>query len=251
MHWRWLKTQTMRIAEASSNRVRFGYYTSSIILMDENRLAAESNAREIAKQLQHHGFPAVIEHVNANEAYLGSLPGHGYRNVRRPLIHTRNLADLMPTTNVWPGEEINPCPFYPENSSPLCYAATTGGNRLSTEPTCWRRRPYPNLWSDWFRQIDATRPVNRAVLPLSERASFLLRQGPVSICADQSRRRRSLRSRRKRNRFLSACECKRRQRADVGAGLAGNSAQLARCDPPSATSESHLACPPATGRQRI
>jgi type IV secretion system protein VirB4 len=115
------------LAEASSNRVRFGYYTSTIILMDENPSAADSNAREIAKQLQHHGFPAVIEHVNANEAYLGSLPGHGYRNVRRPLIHTRNLADLMPTTNVWPGEEINPCPFYPENSPPLCYAATTGG----------------------------------------------------------------------------------------------------------------------------
>ena len=115
------------LAEASSNRVRFGYYTSAIILMDETRFAAESNAREIAKQLHHHGFPAVIEHVNANEAYLGSLPGHGYRNVRRPLIHTRNLADLMPTTNVWPGEEINPCPFYPENSPPLCYAATTGG----------------------------------------------------------------------------------------------------------------------------
>jgi NitT/TauT family transport system ATP-binding protein len=115
------------LAEASSNRVRFGYYTSTIIVMDENRLAAESNAREIAKQLHHHGFPAVIEHVNANEAYLGSLPGHGYRNVRRPLIHTRNLADLMPTTNIWPGEEINPCPFYPENSPPLCHAATTGG----------------------------------------------------------------------------------------------------------------------------
>jgi type IV secretory pathway VirB4 component len=80
--------------------------------MDENRLAAVSNAREIAKQMQHHGFPAVIEHVNANEAYLGSIPGHGYRNVRRPLIHTRNLTDLMPTTNVWPGEETNPCPFY-------------------------------------------------------------------------------------------------------------------------------------------
>ena len=115
------------LAEASSNRVRFGYYTSAIILMEENRSAAESNAREITKQLQHHGFPAVIEHVNANEAYLGSLPGHGYRNLRRPLIHTRNLADLMPTTNVWPGEETNPRPFFPENSPPLCYTATTGG----------------------------------------------------------------------------------------------------------------------------
>jgi len=114
------------LAEASSCRVRFGYYTSAIIIIDEDAAVADANAREIAKQLQHHGFPALIEHLNANEAYLGSLPGHGYRNVRRPLIHTRNLADLIPTTSVWAGEEANPCPFYPENSPPLLYAATTG-----------------------------------------------------------------------------------------------------------------------------
>ncbi len=114
------------LAEASSCRVRFGYYTSAIIVTDEDPAVADASAREIAKQLQHHGFPALIEHLNANEGYLGSLPGHGYRNVRRPLIHTRNLADLIPTTSVWAGEEINPCPFYPENSPPLIYAATTG-----------------------------------------------------------------------------------------------------------------------------
>ena len=114
------------LAEASSCRVRFGYYTSAIVVSDEDSSVADANAREIAKQLQHHGFPALIEHVNANEAWLGSLPGHAYRNVRRPLIHTRNLADLIPATSVWAGEESNPCPFYPENGAPLIYAATTG-----------------------------------------------------------------------------------------------------------------------------
>ena len=114
------------LAEASSCRVRFGYYTSAIIVTGEDAVVADANAREIAKQLQHHGFSALIEHVNANEAWLGSLPSHGYRNVRRPLIHTRNLADLIPTTSAWAGEEFNPCPFYPENSPPLIYAATTG-----------------------------------------------------------------------------------------------------------------------------
>jgi type IV secretion/conjugal transfer VirB4 family ATPase len=114
------------LAEATSCRVRFGYYTGAIIATDEDAAVADANAREIAKQLQHHGFPALIEHVNANEAWFGSLPGHGYRNVRRPLVHTRNLADLIPTTSVWAGEETNPCPFYPENSAPLIHAATTG-----------------------------------------------------------------------------------------------------------------------------
>ena len=114
------------LADASSCRVRFGYYTAVIVVIEEDPVAADANAREIAKQLQHHGFPALIEHVNANEAWLGSLPGHGYRNVRRPLIHTRNLADLIPTTSVWAGEETNPCPFYPESSPPLIHAATTG-----------------------------------------------------------------------------------------------------------------------------
>lgn len=114
------------LGEASSCRVRFGYFTSAIIVTNDDASVADANAREIAKQLRHHGFPALIEHVNANEAYLGSLPGHGYRNVRRPLIHTRNLSDLIPTTSIWAGEQTNPCPFFPENSPPLIYAATTG-----------------------------------------------------------------------------------------------------------------------------
>jgi type IV secretion system protein VirB4 len=60
------------------------------------------------------------------EAFLGSLPGHGYHNIRRPLIHSLQLADLLPLTSVWPGLEHNPCPYYPPDSPPLLYAATAG-----------------------------------------------------------------------------------------------------------------------------
>ena len=70
----------------------------------------------MAKQLQHHGFGARVEEVNALEAYLGSLPGHGHQNVRKPLLHTLNLADLMPLTSMWPGLEQHPCPYYPAGS---------------------------------------------------------------------------------------------------------------------------------------
>jgi type IV secretory pathway VirB4 component len=39
------------------------------------------------------------------DAYLGSLPGHGVENVRRPLINTMNLADLLPTSTIWTGSD--------------------------------------------------------------------------------------------------------------------------------------------------
>ena len=41
------------------------------------------------------------------------------------MIHTGNLADLLPLAGVWTGREENPCPFYPAGSPPLLYAATT------------------------------------------------------------------------------------------------------------------------------
>lgn len=114
------------VAEASSNTVRYGYYTSVVIVMDADPAIADTNAREVAKQLQHHGFPARIEDANAVEAYLGSLPATGWPNVRRPLINTLNLADLFPDTSVAPGHATNPSPYFPPNSPALTYTATTG-----------------------------------------------------------------------------------------------------------------------------
>jgi len=46
--------------------------------------------------------------------------------VRRPLIHTLNLADLLPLSSVWPGLRENPCDFYPPASPPLMQTVTTG-----------------------------------------------------------------------------------------------------------------------------
>jgi len=114
------------VAEASANIVRFGYFTCNILLFDSDRERLDVTAREVVKHVQHHGFGARIEEVNALEAYLGSLPGHGYQNVRKPLLHTLNLADLLPLTSVWPGLEQHPCPYYPPRSPSLCYAATAG-----------------------------------------------------------------------------------------------------------------------------
>lgn len=112
------------IAQASSQLVSYGYYTPVIILFDEDREAVSKKAEAVRRLIQAEGFGARIETLNATDAFLGSLPGNWYANVREPLINTNNLADLLPLNSVWPGNPAAPCPFYPENSPPLMQVAT-------------------------------------------------------------------------------------------------------------------------------
>ena len=116
------------IAEVSSGLVAAGYYTSVLVLMDEDRMKAETAARQIEKAINALGFAARVETINTMDAFMGSLPGHGVENVRRPLINTMNLADLLPTSTIWTGEPQAPCPMYPPLSPPLMYCITSGSS---------------------------------------------------------------------------------------------------------------------------
>jgi type IV secretion/conjugal transfer VirB4 family ATPase len=114
------------IAEANSGIVGHGYYTSLVVLMDEDRARLEIHARQVEKGVNNLGFAARIETINTLDAYLGSLPGHGVENVRRPLMNTMNLADLLPTSTIWTGQNQAPCPMYPPQSPPLMHCVTQG-----------------------------------------------------------------------------------------------------------------------------
>lgn len=114
------------IAEVNSGLVAQGYYTSVVVLMDENRDKLEMAARALEKSINRIGFTARIETINTMDAFLGSLPGHGVENVRRPLINTMNLADLLPTGTIWTGMNYAPCPLYPAQSPPLMNCVTHG-----------------------------------------------------------------------------------------------------------------------------
>lgn len=107
------------LSETKSGLIGQGYYTSVVILMHGNREYLEAITRQVEKEINTIGFSARIETINTMESWLGSLPGHGVENVRRPLVNTLNLADLIPTSTIWTGEQFNPCPFYPRNSPPL------------------------------------------------------------------------------------------------------------------------------------
>jgi type IV secretion system protein VirB4 len=80
-----------------SQLVAYGYYTPVIVMFDTTRRLRDQ-AEAVRRLVQAEGFGARIETLNATEAYLGSLPGNSYANVREPLINTRNLADLIRST---------------------------------------------------------------------------------------------------------------------------------------------------------
>lgn len=86
------------------DHVAFGYLTQTVTILDADRAAADSASRAIERVVHGAGFTTIRESVNAVEAWLGSLPGHAYANVRQPLIHTLNLAHLVPLSSVWAGE---------------------------------------------------------------------------------------------------------------------------------------------------
>src|SRR5260364_294586 len=88
--------------------------------------ASETERRRCDRSDPRAGFCRADRRCKRGGSLLGTLPGHGYENVRRPILHTLNLAHLLPTTAVLPGLASNPCPFYPPNSPPLLLAKTSG-----------------------------------------------------------------------------------------------------------------------------
>ncbi|PSJ36300.1 conjugal transfer protein TrbE [Allosphingosinicella deserti] len=113
-----------------ADHVAFGYLTTTITLADSERAGVEDKVRAVERVVNGLGFTCVRESVNAVEAWLSSLPGQVYANVRQPLVHTLNLAHLMPLSAVWAGPDSNRHLGGP----PLFYAHSSGSTpfRLST-----------------------------------------------------------------------------------------------------------------------
>lgn len=114
------------LALIESGVVAFGFYTSVVVLLNEDHAKLEEDSKEVMKCISDIGFSCREESINAVEAWLGSLPSHALENVRRPIMHTMNLSDLLPMTSVWPGEKFNPSPLFPKRSPPIFQAFTAG-----------------------------------------------------------------------------------------------------------------------------
>tara|TARA_R110002020_G_scaffold309301_2_gene525337 strand:- start:167131 stop:169596 length:2466 start_codon:yes stop_codon:yes gene_type:complete len=95
------------LQELGSDLVSYGYVTTTITVMDADQRAVDEHIRVAERIINGRGFTAIRESLNAVEAWLGSLPGHPYANVRKPILHTLNLAHMVPLSAVWAGEQTN------------------------------------------------------------------------------------------------------------------------------------------------
>src|SRR4029078_11742437 len=96
------------LQELGADDVAFGYLTTTVVVSDRDARQASEKLLAIERIINGRGFVTIRETLNAVEAWLGSLPGNPYANVRQPIVHTLNLIHLMPVSAVWAGPEGNP-----------------------------------------------------------------------------------------------------------------------------------------------
>lgn len=118
------------LQELGADIAGWAYVTATVTVFDEDPRQADDKLRLIEKVLQGRDFTVIRESVNAVEAWLSSLPGHVYANVRQPPVSTLNLAHMLPLSAVWAGPERNKHLDGP----PLFFARTQGSTpfRFST-----------------------------------------------------------------------------------------------------------------------
>jgi type IV secretion system protein VirB4 len=95
------------LQELGDDLVGFGYLTATVTVWDSDHQQARRKLQAVKQAIQARGFVVRDETLNGREAWLGSLPGHVWANVRRPLVSSLNLAHLLPLSAVWAGEAEN------------------------------------------------------------------------------------------------------------------------------------------------
>ena len=119
----------LALQELGADYAGQAYVTATITVWDNDPRIAAEKLRLAEKVIQGRDFTAMPETINAVDAWLGSLPGHVYANVRQPPISTLNLAHMIPLSAVWAGPERDEHFGAP----PLLYGKTEGSTpfRLS------------------------------------------------------------------------------------------------------------------------
>ena len=132
------------LQELGSDQIGQAFVTATVTVWDRDPQAADEKLRLVEKVIQGRDFTCMVETVNAVEAWLGSLPGHVYANVRQPPISTLNLAHMIPLSAVWAGEARDqhlkaPALFFgkTEGSTPFRFSLHVGdvGHTLVVGPT--------------------------------------------------------------------------------------------------------------------
>jgi len=134
----------MALQELGADYAGQAYVTATVTVWDNDPRIAAEKLRLVEKVIQGRDFTAMAETINAADAWLGSLPGHVYANVRQPPISTLNLAHMIPLSAVWAGPERDEHFAAPpllfgktEGSTPFRFSLHVGdvGHTLVVGPT--------------------------------------------------------------------------------------------------------------------
>ncbi len=132
------------LQELGSDLFGEAYVTATVTVWDTDPGIADEKLRLVEKVIQGRDFTCMPETVNAVDAWLGSLPGHPYANVRQPPLSTLNLAHMIPLSAVWAGDEedahFRAAPLFfgrTEGSTPFRFSLHVGdvGHTLVVGPT--------------------------------------------------------------------------------------------------------------------
>ncbi|MER9343825.1 conjugal transfer protein TrbE [Mesorhizobium sp. M0601] len=110
------------LQDLGSDQIGEAYVTASVTVWDVDPAIADEKLRLVEKVISGRDFTCIAESVNAVEAWLGSIPGHVYANVRQPPISTLNLAHMIPLSAIWAG----PTEDEHFGAPPLFFARTEG-----------------------------------------------------------------------------------------------------------------------------
>jgi type IV secretion system protein VirB4 len=134
----------LALQELGADYAGVAYVTATVTVWDADPRSADEKLRLVEKVIQGRDFTAMAETINAVDAWLGSLPGHVYANVRQPPISTINLAHMIPLSAVWAGPERDEHFAAPpllfgktEGSTPFRFSLHVGdvGHTLIVGPT--------------------------------------------------------------------------------------------------------------------
>ena len=95
------------LQELGSELVGFGFLTSTLVVLGVTAQEADEKLRNAERIIASRGFVTIAESLNAVEAWLSSLAGHAYANVRHPMVSTLNLAHVAPLSTAWAGDARN------------------------------------------------------------------------------------------------------------------------------------------------
>lgn len=93
------------VQSVAEGHVKMMFASPTVTVWADSPKKAKKKAQAIIAILNAAGFHAILEKFNAFEAWLGSLPGQMYANVRQAPISSLNFVHITPLSGIWAGYE--------------------------------------------------------------------------------------------------------------------------------------------------